>query len=190
MSTSPAVEEALKERFYQLPKVVQDAMLSTDVETHLREMSKKYKLQLDKWQILEDEVMFTLLGIKSADELLVTIEQKIGLNETDALALTADISQAVFEPIRGEMERELGSPEAHTEKETPIEAVRTELLGEEKKILIPETSEPPKPKVFAATPPLPKPEIKSVRTEVPPEVKKGTSTERKVIANDLYREQL
>ena len=199
MSTSPEVEQALKERFLALPKVVQDAMLSADVETHLRGLSGKYKLHLDQWQKLEDEVMFTLLGIKSADQLLSTIETTLGMSETEALALTTDISHTIFEPIREQMERELGSPDAHAENMTRIEQVRTEMLGQEKVTLLAEhnienpappntTATPPKP--FVATPPPPKPETQSIRTEVPPESHTGTSSERKAIANDLYREQL
>ena len=65
----PTIEDKLQERFLALPKAVQEAISSSDVEKHLRELSEVHKLHLDQWQKLENEVMLTLLGLEEAENL-------------------------------------------------------------------------------------------------------------------------
>lgn len=194
MDTNTELNNALREHFLNLPEVVQKSILSTNIEGHLREMSGRYKLHLDQWQTLENEVMLALLGIKNASDLPVTISAELHMSEADALNLSKDISQTIFEPIRAEMERALGAPQAQEETHSDIENIRTELLSQEKTTLLSEhtvpQTEPNAPKLFSATPPAPQPTVASIKTEIAPEMRTGTSAERKVIANDLYREQL
>src|SRR3989344_7652693 len=96
------LDKKLQERFKQLPKVVQDAITSADVEKHLRSLAEVRKLHLDQWSSLENEVMLTLLGFQRTEDLAQNIKQHVELDETTATALAADISKIVFEPIRAE----------------------------------------------------------------------------------------
>src|SRR3990167_5177022 len=103
----PTIEDKLQERFLALPKAVQEAISSSDVEKHLRELSEVHKLHLDQWQKLENEVMLTLLGLDEAENLEENIKKHVGLPDDIAAAITSDIAQAIFHPIRLELEREL-----------------------------------------------------------------------------------
>ena len=96
----------LKERFALLPKVVQDAIVSADVEKHLRELAGTHKLHLDQWEKLENEVQLTLLGVNEAEELEQNIRREVGVPEDIARILASDIAQLrhilnFCRPLRG-----------------------------------------------------------------------------------------
>jgi len=116
-----ALQEQIKLRFAQLPKVVQDAILSADVEVRMRQLAAQHQLHFDQWTALENEVMFALLGFQPVDSLAANIEKEVGVPHAIALALASDISEIVFKPIRGALQSGLENREQRTEnsKTTP-----------------------------------------------------------------------
>src|SRR3989338_2445009 len=128
MANDKEFNELVKERFAKLPKVVQAAITSADVQKRLRELADTHKLHLDQWEALENEVQYTLLGIQPSEDLVANLKSEVGVAEEVAQALAADISKIVFEPIRQELERELGNENAVAEKTTDMETLRTQTL--------------------------------------------------------------
>ncbi|NBV76896.1 hypothetical protein EBR66_01910 [bacterium] len=186
-SSQQDIVALLHERFSALPQVVQDAIRSSDIEHQLQGLARTHKLHLDQWELLENEVLLALLGVTSAGDLQSAIQSKTGIDTDSAKALTSDISAAIFEPIRAELERDLDHPSAVEKQETAVEQVRTELLAESKRdasVLLPA---PKAPAVAPTTPPPPKPETKAVR-EIVPSVE--ISSPKKIAINDPYREQV
>lgn len=100
-------QQQLKERFDLLPKVVQDAITSAEVEEHLRKLSRTHQLHLDQWQELETEVMLTLMGIKPIGALAANIKNMVRVDDVTARALAQSISEIVFAPIRAELDAAL-----------------------------------------------------------------------------------
>lgn len=165
----------------QLPKVVQDAILSADVEKHLRELADTHKLHLDQWSLLENEVMLALLGFQKAEDLAEHIEKEVGVDAETAKALSADISRIVFAPIRAQLEKELEYP-GDEEKEGHGESSATPHTA-------PQAPQPAAPKVPAPTPPAAKPEGTVERNPAYDAYKmSGASTTRKTVHDDPYRE--
>ena len=123
------MDDILQERLATLPPVVKDAIAGAEVENHLRQLSDKHKLHLDQWQLLENEVMMTLIGLQSAENLEENIKKEVGLEEELARELANDIATEVFDPIRKEMERQLAHPDAQPEETEPIEDLRAEILA-------------------------------------------------------------
>lgn len=172
----------LKERFALLPKVVQDAIVSADVEKHLRELAGTHKLHLDQWEKLENEVQLTLLGVNEAEELEQNIRREVGVPEDIARILASDIAHTVFEPIREELERQLEHPEAQA---VVVDPVRSQLIKDAAEEI------QTKPSILPATPPQGAPTEKVVRTPSPESYAPTTpSHERKEIKGDPYREQI
>lgn len=166
------VNEVIKERFSSLPKIVQNAILSAGVETHLRTLAETHKLHLDQWQVLENQVMLTLLGFYPIEDLGSRIEHEIDLDHETANTLATDISKVVFEPIRAELAHELDAPK----EESPI-------------------TSPPRPVGFSASAPVPAtpppapPVVKSLRAVPSGEYRPGeASTARASVDDDPYRE--
>ncbi len=174
------LNDKLQARFTELPKVVQDAITSAEVEHHLRRLADTYKLHIDQWQLLENEVMLTLMGFLKPEELEGNIKHDVGLDAEVSKKLADDISTTVFEPIRAELERQLEHPDAKAVQLSTMDASRKQMLSEEGK-----TATAP------ATPPAAKPDGKAQRapfseTYAP----KATSVDRKAVEGDPYREQL
>ena len=101
------LNEQLGEQFKQLPKVVQDAITSADIQKRMRDLADTHKLHIDQWQLLENEVMLALLGLQPTEDLAKNIKNEVGTSDEIAKLLAADISKIVFEPIRAELEQQL-----------------------------------------------------------------------------------
>lgn len=130
-ANSTDFNKQLEERFAQLPKVVQDAITSADVEKHLRELAETHKLHLDQWEKLENEVMLALLGFQRAEDLAENIQKEVNVDASTAAQIAADISTIVFVPIRQELERDLSHPDAVAKQETGVDTVRAQVLSAE-----------------------------------------------------------
>ena len=192
MADKPDIDAVLKERFLELPKVVQNSITSADVEKHLRELANTHKLHLDQWETLENEVLMTLYGITAVDELQANIQKHVGISDEIAKTLADDISKAVFEPIRKELERELDHPDAEAKKVSAMEGVRSDALKDSSStgttIALPEEFAPAA--VVAATPPPPTLDKEVKHAPAPAGYKPGeVSAERKDVVDDPYREQ-
>lgn len=183
-NTDTELEKALKERFQKLPKVLQNAITSADVEKRMRELADTHKLHLDQWQSLENEVMLTLLGVQPIEDLEKNLKNEVVVSSETAKSLAGDISKIVFEPIRAELERELEHPDAKAAGVSDVEAARTQILGGEDK-----PAAPAAPAVLPATPPAGAPTTKIERAPVSESYKAGeTSAGRKSVHDDPYRE--
>jgi hypothetical protein len=123
------INETLKKQFSKLPPIIQQAITGAHVEKHLRMLSNKHKLHLDQWQVLENEVTMTLMGMQPAEELEENIEKEVGVEKELARELANDIALEVFDPIRKEMERQLEHPDAQPKEAEPIEDMRSEILA-------------------------------------------------------------
>lgn len=193
-------EELIKERFKLLPKVVQQAIVSADVDKQLRALADTHKLHLDQWRSLQNQVMLTLLAIENSEDLQKNLQAEVGVPEEVANALAADISTIVFEPIRQELERQLEHPEAKAEAVSAVESARQQALAGESAAgapaqpssqaqTAPAQAPPPAPAIAPATPPQPKPEGAVVRAPISESYKAGEpSTARASVADDPYRE--
>lgn len=173
-----SVDERLREQFAALPKPVQDAITSADVQQHLRSLAESQKLHLDQWQLLENEVMLTLLGFQDVDSLAHNIQTHVDLPAELAAQLAADISSHVFVPIREQLERELEHPDAKKAADSGVAAARGEALAAE----VP-------PAVAPGTPPAATNETKVARAPISEAYKAGQSSSgRTSVHDDPYRE--
>ena len=183
------LNNALAERFSALPKVVQDAITSADVQKHLRELAEGHKLHVDQWQVLENNVMLTLLGFQPVTELTQHLQKDLGVSDEVAVELATNISTVVFSPIRSEMEQALSHPTALQAVVSNVDTLRTQTLqGDATESAA--AAAPATQPVMPATPPPPASDEKAVRAQVAPGYAAAASHERKSIEGDPYREQL
>ncbi len=175
------LDEKLQVRFKELPKVLQDAITSADIEKRLRELADTHKLHLDQWQLLENEVMLALLGFQPTEDLAKNIKSEVGTSGEIADILAADISRIVFEPIRQELERSLEHPDAKAADVSGVEGMRAQALRDE--------GAASAPAVAPGTPPVAARSEKVARAPVSESYKAGEpSTARKAVDDDPYRE--
>ncbi|OGG52420.1 hypothetical protein A2851_05240 [Candidatus Kaiserbacteria bacterium RIFCSPHIGHO2_01_FULL_53_29] len=199
--TQDELNAKLKERFKELPKVLQDAITSTDIQKQLRELADTNKLHLDQWQLLENEVLLTLMGFQPPEELADNIKADLDVTQEMAQDLASNVSRIVFQPVREQLERELEHPDARAADTTGVEDVRSQVLGEQPvaSSLEPEASTNAESAtsyklqatsfVAPATPPSTSPTGKIERAPVSAAYKAGeASTVRKSVEDDPYRE--
>ena len=194
MDDQKDISAQFAERFATLPKVVQDAITSADVQKHLRDLAESHKLHVDEWQVLENNVMLTLLGFQPVAEMPTRLEQSLNLTAEVAAELAQSVSDIVFKPIRSEMERALSHPSAVQEAMSDVDTVRAQALEGAAVESVQAVTDMPvattTPALSPATPPAPAPEGKAVRAQVPQTYAASASHERKSVEGDPYREQL
>ena len=101
-------DQILKDAFLALPKVLQEAITNADVQANLRKLADVHKLHLDKWAVLENEIMMALLGITSPQELPHAISEQVGIPLAQAQEITNSVAEIVFDPIQDELKGEVG----------------------------------------------------------------------------------
>ncbi len=175
------LQETLRMRLKELPKPVRDAIQSADIEQHLRELADTHKLHLDQWELLENEVMLTLLGFQQPEDLAAHLEKDLAIPTDLAGSLAADISHIVFEPIRAQLEEELAVSNPDLAEKGGV------LEGFEQVV-----QSPPAPAaVIPATPPPAPPTERAVRAPLSSSyAAQQPSHERKIVEGDPYREQV
>jgi hypothetical protein len=196
MDEDKEYEQMIGERMAELPQPVQDAINSADVAKRLRDLATKHQLHLDQWDMLENEVRMTLLGVKDSGDLAKNIKEEVGVSPETATALADDISRVIFEPIREELERQLEHPDAQAKAETGVERVAAQALSSEEHqdegtpaAAAPIPASVPAPAPAPLVPPPTPPETKAVRAPLSDAYKTGeTSAARKDVHNDPYRE--
>lgn len=170
------VPEELKKRYFELPEALRDAIASSDLEKKLQAIASRHELHLDRWELLENEVMLVLLGIQPAEALQENIVKEAGLPEDVASQLASDIALEIFEPIRQSLEENIdAAEEAGAAPSAPPAAPAPE----------------PAATISPATPPPPPPETKAVRAPLSGGyAARAASHERQSPEGDPYREQI
>ncbi len=185
MNDSQELKQLIEERLASLPEVIQRAIASSDVQSHLRKLSDSHKLHVDQWESLEHVVMLTLLGVHPIENLEGNIVSEVGVPTDTAKIVAQSINDVIFEPIRQELERQLEHPDAQAKEVSGVEAAGAEALAAAQ--TTPTT--PSAPAVIPATPPASAPDIKVARPSETSNYKPGeTSAQRAAVHEDPYRE--
>lgn len=173
------LNEQLRQRFQQLPVPIQKAITSADVQKQLRELADTNKLHIDQWQLLENDVMLTLLGFQPVEELAKNLKDDLDISQEMSESLAKEVSDIVFQPIRIELEKNL---------EKPAEQAGSQTSQQESSV--PPQQQKSAPAVVApATPPQGAPGKSAVRAPISESYKAGESSSmRKAIHDDPYRE--
>jgi len=101
-------EQILQDAFLALPQVLQEAITNADVQANMRKLAEVHKLHLDKWNILENDIMLALLGISDINELPENISTHINIPLEQAQQITNSVAEIVFDPIQDELKLEVG----------------------------------------------------------------------------------
>lgn len=172
--------QTIEEQFQKLPSSVRKAITSGDIKEKFQKLVQVHKLHLDQWETIENLILLTILGIHPPQELPEKIVAESGLDSESASKLVEDVALLIFKPIREELERELGAPQAQEEEVSDMDKLRQEVLADKPAVV---------PAVTPATPPAPPPSEKIARAPASGAYVPGqTSVERANVVDDPYRE--
>jgi len=127
-ATQSEKEDTIADRFIALPQSVQDAITDADVEKKLRKLAAKHKLHLDQWVLLENEIMFSILGLADPKDMAKNIAREVHIDSERAQKLVDEIALQIFQPIHQLLQEELS--EKHPKRK----------IGNEKESIIKNTS--------------------------------------------------
>lgn len=135
-------EQIIQDAFNRLPEVVQDAITDGHVRPAMRALSDKYNLHLDKWTILENEIMFALLGLSDPAELTEHIANQVRIPTEQAASIASDVSRDIFGPIQQNLQKSLtpnGGKDGVSYTKEPIDISKFSATPVDPKAYVPPT---------------------------------------------------
>ncbi|MBY0472954.1 hypothetical protein K2Q00_01540 [Patescibacteria group bacterium] len=98
-----STQNQIEQRLAELPQDVRDAMLSAQLGENLRAIGQKHGLHIDQVGVLEDETMLVMLGFFEPEDFNNQLIAQLRISPADAEAITQEVTQQVFLPIRESM---------------------------------------------------------------------------------------
>lgn len=120
------IDNAIKEQFDTLPPKLQTMFVSEPWIDQVIAISKKYNLTEDQAKSLEQETIFSLLGIEPLSSFRTNLVNEVGITYDQALKIAFDANQLIFASVANELkevEREtlLAAQNPDNEEEIPTE---------------------------------------------------------------------
>ncbi len=107
-STKTGYTQEIEDALANMPELVRETILNSDIKSKLRELSKAHSLHYDKWIDLEDEILKALVGITDPNDLPKNIMEATGLNIDKTARIMEAVMAIVFDPIQDKLKEEVG----------------------------------------------------------------------------------
>jgi len=97
------LQKQIEARLAELPKDVQNAIASSDLEKRIAAVGTAHHLHIDQGGHLQDETLLVMLGFADPGAFPAALEQALGISKEVAEQLATEVSDQVFVPIRESM---------------------------------------------------------------------------------------
>ena len=98
------LKQIMEEGSKNLPQEVVGVINSFEWEKISEEIGKKYLLDDNEIDTLKTEIVSAMIGIKSQDALVLDIEDNVGTTKNDAIQMTEEINEKIFNPMTEKLE--------------------------------------------------------------------------------------
>ena len=152
------LQKQIEDRIAELPEDIQQAIGSAELEQKVQAIGAKHHLHIDSAGKLQDEVMLVMLGFEPAEQFAQHLSSELGLPSVEAAAVTEEINNEIFMPIRESMKTFAPKPPAPTPPAKAQDLHPAEIMLAEKTLSVPNPTppeqkpEPPKPTAYKADP--------------------------------------
>lgn len=109
MDTVP--QQAIQQRFGELPEDVKKAVQSAEVQKSIQSIGAAKGLHIDQMGALEDETLMVMLGFVEPAQFPARLVENLHISKETAQGIVDDLSQQVFQPIRESMRAFMESKE-------------------------------------------------------------------------------
>ncbi|MFA7315242.1 MAG: hypothetical protein WC059_00365 [Candidatus Paceibacterota bacterium] len=122
MEQQEEIKKAIQERFENLQPEIQDAIMSSNYEKELYDISQKYKLNIEQMGQLELNTTLVMLGNTHPDEYVDELVTDLKIKKEDALAISNDVNERIMKNIREILKKnfEKEDEEESASKEVPV----------------------------------------------------------------------
>lgn len=98
-------EQQIKEKFESLPKDVQEAITSSEMEERIFEIAKKNGIQIDESVELVRITGLVMLGLESKSEFVSLVQDALSVDFQKAQDIVVAINEQVFNSIRESLKK-------------------------------------------------------------------------------------
>ncbi len=119
MDSDQNIDTQIKERFHELPKALQEAIVSSDLSEKIKFIVNKHSLLIDEAGILEREILFVLLGLESSSDFVSNVSKEINLTTEEATLIAVDVNNSIFNEVKTHL-KELDDLARQEEEEEKI----------------------------------------------------------------------
>jgi hypothetical protein len=96
-------DDVIQERFASLPTKVQALIVSEELERVISDVCKEQRLRTFGRNLVAGETVLVLLGVRSPAKFAERLRDVLKLSENESYMIAAEISEALFVPVRVEM---------------------------------------------------------------------------------------
>ena len=97
--------QELAERFQELPQQMQEAVGDESVAYDIQQIGIKYKIRVDKIDMLITLVAHIMLGFKKSNEFVKALSDKLEVDRETAESIAIDVDEQVFKKIRQSLQQ-------------------------------------------------------------------------------------
>lgn len=112
------LSEDVKQRFLELPEVVQDLIVNSHWEERVRTLTQKNNLRIDQGAAIEREVLLVMLGAENPEKFTQNLMNEASLSQDVAEAIENEVAQEIFQPIKEALVQLMESEEESAESST------------------------------------------------------------------------
>ena len=98
-------EDYFYEKYRMLPKGIKRTMYSLDIHDIVKSITDKYKLHIDTAGILDDEIMYAIIGITKVSDFIRNLKTQLKLPDEKVNAIAKDVNEKIFLQIRKELKK-------------------------------------------------------------------------------------
>ncbi len=170
-------KKMMAEQFGKLPPELQQAIRSPKLGEDVRKIGESNHLHLDQIGLLEDEVLYLLMGFTEPAEFVATMAKELNLQQPQAEQIASAVGSQIIEPIRNSMKAsDLKQPAAPQAAPTsvpapkPVEAHPADFMLTQTSTTAAPTPAPAAPKPAPAMPApaqTPAPKVEVAKPEAP-----------------------
>tara|TARA_B100001971_G_C18055816_1_gene465253 strand:- start:19 stop:645 length:627 start_codon:yes stop_codon:yes gene_type:complete len=98
-------EDYFYEKYRMLPKGIKRTMYSLDIHDIVKSITDKYKLHIVTAGILDDEIMYAIIGITKVSDFIRNLKTQLKLPDEKVNAIAKDVNEKIFLPIRESLKK-------------------------------------------------------------------------------------
>lgn len=92
--------ELIKKQYQKLPQEVRDAVTASDLPSKMKTIADSHSLMLDQTGILQNEILFVMLGLEPSNNFINNISDELGIKKDKAEKIADDVNNLIFKPIK------------------------------------------------------------------------------------------
>ncbi len=118
-SREMSIEDAVATLVSELPQPIREFVMGPKRDTVSLALTHKHNLHVDQAAVFERAYLHMLLGIKTPEEFSVELREA-GIADSTVNALSSDVNDMVFIPLRAQMQNASPQPQPPTPQRAPL----------------------------------------------------------------------